>query len=82
MSALNDCAMEPTQTISVGRFVKDFNSIANYTTYSSSGNGKFNVKIKLMIFTRYRSGSTFTGELFSHHPDVFYMLEPLTSLVP
>ncbi|CAH1773430.1 unnamed protein product [Owenia fusiformis] len=32
---------------------------------------------KIVIFTYWRSGSTFVSELFSQHPDVFYMYEPL-----
>ncbi|CAH1773401.1 unnamed protein product [Owenia fusiformis] len=32
---------------------------------------------KIVIFTHWRSGSTFVSELFSQHPDVFYMFEPL-----
>ena len=30
-----------------------------------------------MLFTFYRSGSTFTGQLLNQHPDVFYLFEPL-----
>lgn len=30
----------------------------------------------LLILSSWRSGSSFTGQLFSQHPDVFYMMEP------
>lgn len=30
-------------------------------------------RIKVQIVALYRSGSTFTSELFSNHPDAFYM---------
>ena len=37
-----------------------------------------NKKRKLVIlFTYYRSGSTFTGQLLNQHSDVFYLFEPL-----
>ena len=32
---------------------------------------------RVVIMTHHRSGSSFTGELFNQHPDVFYMYEPL-----
>jgi len=31
----------------------------------------------VIILTNHRSGSSFVGELFNQHPDVFYMFEPL-----
>ncbi|CBY37415.1 unnamed protein product [Oikopleura dioica] len=34
-------------------------------------------KSTVVLFTYYRSGSTFTGELFNQHKDVFYLFEPL-----
>ncbi|CAH1793035.1 unnamed protein product [Owenia fusiformis] len=34
----------------------------------------------IIIFTNRRSGSSFIGKLFSEHPDVFYMFEPLKPL--
>ncbi len=30
-----------------------------------------------VIYTRYRSGSSFLGNFFSKHPDVYYLFEPL-----
>ncbi|KAM4721421.1 carbohydrate sulfotransferase 4 [Rhinophrynus dorsalis] len=30
----------------------------------------------LIIISTWRSGSSFTGQLFSQHPDVFYLMEP------
>ena len=34
-------------------------------------------RTRTLIYTMFRSGSSFTGEIFSHHPDVFYMFEPM-----
>jgi len=31
----------------------------------------------IVLFTYYRSGSTFTGQLLNQHPDIFYLFEPL-----
>lgn len=33
-----------------------------------------------MILSRYQSGSTFVGNLFNNHPDIFYIYEPLHAL--
>ena len=43
-------------------------SISNIPTPSRS--------IKILIVTRFRSGSSFVANLFSHHPGVFYVFEP------
>ncbi|CAH1773402.1 unnamed protein product [Owenia fusiformis] len=60
-----------------------------YSTFTIAGNSdtkglaKFNKSTnrrnitKIVILTYWRSGSTFVSELFSQHPDVFYMYEPL-----
>lgn len=34
----------------------------------------------LMIIAHGRSGSSLTGDIFNHHPDVFYMYEPLQTV--
>ncbi|XP_031569286.1 carbohydrate sulfotransferase 5-like [Actinia tenebrosa] len=34
----------------------------------------------LMIISQGRSGSSFIGQIFNHHPDVFYIYEPLHTL--
>lgn len=34
----------------------------------------------LIILAHGRSGSSITGDLFNHHPDVFYMYEPLQTV--
>ncbi|KAL4624814.1 carbohydrate sulfotransferase 1-like [Arapaima gigas] len=34
-------------------------------------------KTHILIFATMRSGSSFLGQVFSHHPDVFYLFEPL-----
>ncbi|KAG9475038.1 carbohydrate sulfotransferase 6-like isoform X2 [Eleutherodactylus coqui] len=33
-------------------------------------------KVHLLILSSWRSGSSFVGQIFSQHPDVFYMMEP------
>ena len=35
----------------------------------------------LIIVTHGRSGSTLTGDIFNHHPSVFYMYEPLQTAI-
>lgn len=35
---------------------------------------------KILLFTSYRSGSTFTGEIFQRNPFAFYVFEPLRFL--
>lgn len=37
----------------------------------------FSQRELVLLFTFYRSGSTFTGQLLNQHPDVFYLFEPL-----
>ncbi|KAG9475032.1 carbohydrate sulfotransferase 4-like [Eleutherodactylus coqui] len=32
--------------------------------------------IHILILSTWRSGSSFTGQIFSQHPDVFYLMEP------
>ncbi|NXP15837.1 CHST4 sulfotransferase, partial [Thinocorus orbignyianus] len=32
--------------------------------------------VHILILSSWRSGSSFTGQLFSQHPDVFYLMEP------
>nr|XP_008118809.1 PREDICTED: carbohydrate sulfotransferase 4 [Anolis carolinensis] len=33
-------------------------------------------KVHVLILSSWRSGSSFVGQLFSQHPDVFYLMEP------
>ncbi|NP_001086002.1 carbohydrate (N-acetylglucosamine 6-O) sulfotransferase 6 L homeolog [Xenopus laevis] len=33
-------------------------------------------KVHLLILSSWRSGSSFIGQIFSQHPDVFYLMEP------
>ncbi|XP_069594845.1 carbohydrate sulfotransferase 5-like [Ranitomeya imitator] len=33
-------------------------------------------KVHLLILSTWRSGSSFLGQIFSQHPDVFYLMEP------
>ncbi|XP_075045250.1 carbohydrate sulfotransferase 5-like [Mixophyes fleayi] len=33
-------------------------------------------KVHLLIISSWRSGSSFVGQIFSQHPDVFYLMEP------
>lgn len=40
----------------------------------SDTNGK--EKVHLLILSSWRSGSSFVGQIFSQHPDVFYLMEP------
>ncbi|KAL2087066.1 hypothetical protein ACEWY4_018125 [Coilia grayii] len=44
-------------------------------TFNSSGK-----KQHILILAATRSGSSFFGQLFNHHPDVFYLYEPLNQI--
>ncbi|XP_071980824.1 carbohydrate sulfotransferase 4-like [Engystomops pustulosus] len=35
-----------------------------------------NAAIHVLIISTWRSGSSFLGQIFNHHPDVFYLFEP------
>ena len=37
----------------------------------------FHPNRSLVIYTRYRSGSTFAGSLFDENPEVYYFFEPM-----
>ena len=37
-------------------------------------------RLNVIILTHIRSGSSFTGNMFNFHPDVFYLFEPLNEL--
>ena len=50
---------------------------SNSTPQTQEQLGQLVKPVRVMILTRYRSGSSFVGDLFSHHPDVYYMFEPL-----
>ncbi|CAH1783357.1 unnamed protein product, partial [Owenia fusiformis] len=49
----------------------------NFSTFTNDGSYNTRNITKIVILTYMRSGSTFFSELFSQHPDVFYMFEPL-----
>ncbi|CAH1773400.1 unnamed protein product [Owenia fusiformis] len=49
----------------------------NFSTLTNDGSYNTRNITKIVIFTYMRSGSTFFSELFSQHPDVFYIFEPL-----
>jgi len=49
-----------------------FSSIEK-TEVTVSANNHVKDRIKVLLLAYYRSGSTFTSELFKNHPDVFYM---------
>ena len=53
------------------------------TVKSPSDTTKPNEPLKttqVLLMTSYRSGSTFLGQIFNQHPDVFYFFEPLVAL--
>ena len=53
------------------------NAESNTTKVNISNNKP---RLNVIILTRMRSGSTFTGNMFNFHPDVFYLFEPLNEL--
>ena len=36
---------------------------------------------RVILFTRYRSGSSFIGQLLNQHPDIYYIFEPFKMFV-
>ena len=55
------------------------------TTNSRTNTTKANIsnnkpRLNVIILTHIRSGSSFTGNIFNFHPDVFYLFEPLNEL--
>ena len=48
------------------------------TTKGNISNNK--PRLNVIILTHIRSGSSFTGNMFNFHPDVFYLFEPLNEL--
>ena len=48
------------------------------TTKANISNNK--PRLNVIILTHIRSGSSFTGNLFNFHPDVFFLFEPLNEL--
>ncbi|XP_015207492.1 carbohydrate sulfotransferase 1 [Lepisosteus oculatus] len=41
------------------------------------GTSHFHGRNHIILFATTRSGSSFTGQLFNQHPDIFYLFEPL-----
>lgn len=52
----------------------------DYANANAPVNALLDQKASVIIFTRYRSGSSFVGELLNQHPDIFYVFEPLKLL--
>ncbi|KAF6023246.1 hypothetical protein EB796_018433 [Bugula neritina] len=55
------------------RLYKIYPPITKKTEVTVSANNHVKDRIKVLLLAYYRSGSTFTSELFKNHPDVFYM---------
>ena len=60
-------------------------STTNSTIADESNTTKVNIsnskpRLNVIILTHMRSGSSFTGNMFNFHPDVFYLFEPLNEL--
>ena len=51
---------------------------SNTTTKVNISNDK--PRLNVIILTHMRSGSSFVGNMFNFHPDVFYLFEPLNEL--
>uniref|UniRef100_UPI00398E326B carbohydrate sulfotransferase 6-like isoform X2 n=1 Tax=Pristiophorus japonicus TaxID=55135 RepID=UPI00398E326B len=67
-------------TTSIAAFVaiQTFALIFIYSRYNVdlSPSDKQNSKVHILILSSWRSGSSFVGQVFSQHPDVFYLMEP------
>ena len=71
----NDANMKATFTINTtnSRMAAESN-----TTKVNISNNK--PRLNVIILTHMRSGSSFVGNMFNFHPDVFYLFEPLNEL--
>ncbi|XP_070178774.1 carbohydrate sulfotransferase 4-like isoform X1 [Littorina saxatilis] len=84
--AFNSFQLGPTHVLSSPRLnvSTTYHSLTagnNRTVKTLNATAKGNDgKVKVIILTYMRSGSTFTGDLFNHHPSVFYLYEPLWML--
>ncbi|XP_055477447.1 carbohydrate sulfotransferase 5 [Psammomys obesus] len=47
--------------------------VSRQTPLSPAGRGG---RVHVLVLSSWRSGSSFVGQLFSQHPDVFYLMEP------
>ncbi|XP_060734640.1 carbohydrate sulfotransferase 1-like isoform X2 [Tachysurus vachellii] len=50
---------------------------SSYNSSVYSKNTTVPARKHILLFSQTRSGSSFTGQLFNQHPDIFYMYEPL-----
>ncbi|XP_075690620.1 carbohydrate sulfotransferase 4-like [Rhinoderma darwinii] len=48
----------------------------SFVSNSSKSYEKKKAPIHVLIISSWRSGSSFIGQIFNHHPDVFYLFEP------
>ncbi|XP_072013679.1 carbohydrate sulfotransferase 1-like [Amphiura filiformis] len=56
---------------------------SNKTRHKTNSTVNLKAKpLRVIIVTQMRSGSSFTGELFNHNDDFFYLFEPLSDLAP
>ncbi|KAK2867094.1 hypothetical protein Q8A67_025211 [Cirrhinus molitorella] len=67
----------------LGHDVKSFNRMCDENPYDNYNSSR---KTNILILATPRSGSSFVGQLFNQHSDVFYLFEPLyhvqTTLIP
>ncbi|KAM4696173.1 uncharacterized protein WCC33_014915 [Rhinophrynus dorsalis] len=47
-----------------------------HSSSSSSSSSSQRRPVHILILSSWRSGSSFLGQIFNHHPDVFYIFEP------
>ncbi|KAM9323850.1 carbohydrate sulfotransferase 4-like [Gastrophryne carolinensis] len=48
----------------------------NHGHHAASSDDSQKPPVHLLIVSSWRSGSSFLGQIFNHHPDVFYLFEP------
>ncbi|KAG9335189.1 hypothetical protein JZ751_005538 [Albula glossodonta] len=85
------CSKVRTQTLPTGpaqryghrlcrqALLKDhrWRSLCDDTSLPAGGGLPLPTRRHILVFATTRSGSSFTGQLFNQHPDVFYVFEPL-----
>ncbi|XP_042303360.1 carbohydrate sulfotransferase 5-like [Sceloporus undulatus] len=53
-----------------------FSTWKKLETHNKGGSTSASAKNHVLILSTWRSGSTFAGQLFNQHPEVFYLMEP------
>lgn len=76
----NSASLQHSDTVSHRRHVKLKLPDTSTFQQSEKRQSRTVARRNLIIIAHGRSGSSLTGDIFNHHPDVFYMYEPLQTV--